>query len=124
MPSQFALVKSVEFQNVIGQDLIEKRVRMLSRRLREGLSEIPGVKLWTAMGDDLAVGLTLFSVHDLPMANVQQGIMDRERVFIRTMSTGNLNAVRASTHLYNMPHEVDSLLSAVRHIAANPTDYM
>ena len=124
IPSAFALVKSVEFQNVIGQELIESRVRMLSRRLREGLREIPGVKLWTAMGDDLAAGLTLFSVHDIPMANVQQGIMDRERVFIRTMRTGNLNGVRASTHLYNMPHEVDSLLSAVRHIAANPSDYM
>ena len=124
VPSAFALVKSVEFQNVIGKDLIEKRVRMLSRRLRDGLREIPGVRLWTATGDDLAAGLTLFSIHDLPMENVQQAILDRDRVFIRTMGTGNLNAVRASTHLYNMPHEVDRLLSSVRHLAANPTDYL
>ncbi len=124
VPSQYALVKSVEFQNVIGKDLIERRVRMLSGRLREGLREIPGVKLWTSMSDDLAAGLTLFSVHDLPMENVQQAILNRDRVFIRTMSTGNLNAVRASTHLYNMPHEVDRLIASVRHIAANPTDYM
>ncbi len=58
------------------------------------------------------------------MENVQQAILNRDRVFIRTMSTGNLNAVRASTHLYNMPHEVDRLIASVRHIAANPTDYM
>lgn len=124
VPSAFALVKSVEFQNVIGKDLIEARVRMLSRRLRDGLAEIPGVKLWTAKSDELAAGLTLFSVRDLPMGNVQQAVLDRDRVFIRTMSTGNLNAVRASTHLYNMPHEVDRLLSSVRHIAENPTSYM
>ena len=124
VPSAFALVKSVEFQNVIGKDLIEARVRMLSRRLREGLAEIPGVKLWTAAADDLAAGLTLFSVHDLPMDNVQQAILKRDRVFIRTMGTGNLNAVRASTHLYNMPHEVDRLLAGVRHLAENPSSYM
>ena len=124
VPSAFALVKSVEFQNRIGKDLIESRVRMLSRRLRNGLGEIPGVKLWTARDESLAAGLTLFSVRDLPMANVQKAILDRDRVFIRTMSTGNLNAVRASTHLYNMPHEVDRLLASVRHIAGNPTNYM
>ena len=114
----------MEFQNRIGKDLIESRVRMLSRRLRNGLGEIPGVKLWTARDESLAAGLTLLSVRDLPMANVQKAILDRDRVFIRTMSTGNLNAVRASTHLYNMPHEVDRLLASVRHIAGNPTNYM
>ncbi len=124
VPSQYALVKSVEFQNVIGKDLIEARVRMLSRRLRDGLAEIPGVKLWTSDDDVLAAGLTLFSVHDLPMENVQQAILNRDRVFIRTMGTGNLNAVRASTHIYNMPHEVDRLLDSVRHIAANPATFM
>ncbi len=124
VPSAFAMVKSVEFQNVIGKDRIEARVQMLSRRLREGLAEIPGVKLWTSSSDELAAGLTLFSVHDLPMENVQQAILDHDRVFIRTMGTGNLNAVRASTHIYNMPHEVDRLLAGVRRIAANPTAYM
>lgn len=124
VPSQFALVKSIEFQNVIGKELIESRVRALSARLRAGLQDIPGVKLWTGDNDDLAAGLTLFSVRDLPMENVQQAILDEDRVFIRTMSTGGLNAVRASTHIYNMPHEVDALIAGVGRIAANPTRYM
>ena len=123
VPSQFALVKSVEFQNVIGRDRIEQRVRMLSRRLKDGLGEIPGVRLWTSPSDELAAGLTLFSVHDIPMDNVQRAILDRDRVFIRTMGTGNLNAVRASTHIYNMPHEVDRLLAGVRRLASQPADY-
>lgn len=120
-PSAFALVKSVEFQQVIGKARIEARVRSLSRRLRDGLAEIPGVKTWTANRDDLAAGLTLFSIHDLPMDNIQEALLERDRVFIRTMGTGNLNAVRASTHFYNMPHEVDRLLAGVRRIAENPT---
>lgn len=39
------------------------------------------------------------------------------------MSTGHLNAVRASTHLYNMPGEVDRLLASVRHVAEHSADY-
>ena len=124
VPSAFAFLKSVEFQNLVGRDRIEARVRMLARRLRDGLAEIPGVKLWTSTSDDLAAGLTLFSVRDLPMETVQQVVLDRDRVFIRTMATGDLNAVRASTHIYNMPHEVDRLLASVRHISENAASYM
>lgn len=43
------------------------------------------------------------------MANIVQAILDRDRIYIRTMSTGHRNAVRASTHLYSMPEEVDLL---------------
>ena len=124
VPSAFAMLKGVEFQKVIGKEVIEARVRKLSRQLREGLLEIPGVKLWTANSEELAAGLTLFSIHDLPMEKIQENILERDRIFIRTMTTGNLNAVRASTHFYNLPHEVDRLLAGVRRIAENPTSVM
>ena len=76
------------------------------------------------MDPKLSAGLTLFSIRDIPMANIQKGIMDLDRVYIRTMRTGNLNACRASTHFYNMPGEVDRLLACVRHIAEHSVDYM
>jgi selenocysteine lyase/cysteine desulfurase len=97
---------------------------MRSSRLREGLSEIEGVKLWTSNDPELSCGLTLFSVRDIPMANVKDAIMARDRIFIRDMRTGNLNAVRASTHVYNMPDEVDRLIASVRHVASHWADYM
>jgi selenocysteine lyase/cysteine desulfurase len=40
------------------------------------------------------------------------------------MATGNLNGVRAATHVYNMPGEVDRLLEAVEHVAKNSSRYM
>lgn len=51
-------------------------------------------------------------------------VMERDQIYIRTMTTGNLNAVRASTHLYNTPAEVDRLLESVRYVADNPSKYM
>ena len=53
------------------------------------------------------------------MANVVKGIYDFNRVWIRTMTTGNLNGVRAATHIYNLPGEVDRLLEAVAHVSTN-----
>jgi selenocysteine lyase/cysteine desulfurase len=40
------------------------------------------------------------------------------------MTTGNLNAVRAATHLYNMPEEVDRLLEAVTYVSKNASLFM
>lgn len=124
IPSALGMAAAVGFQETIGKKNIEARVRQLAVRLKEGLNEIPGVKLWTSMDPKLSAGLTLFSIRDIPMANIQKGIMNLDRVYIRTMRTGNLNACRASTHFYNMPSEVDRLLACVRHIAEHSADYM
>ena len=92
--------------------------------MKEGLIEIPGVRLQTPMDPRMGAGLTHFSVEDVPMDNVRQGIFDLSRIHIRTSSRGDVTGCRASTHFYNMPHEVDELLRCVRHIAENRADYM
>lgn len=124
VPSVLGMTAAVELQNAIGKGNIEARVRALSARFRTGLKGIPGVKMWTSEDPAFAAGLTLFSVRDIPMANVQQAILSRDRIYIRTMTTGNLNACRAATHIYNMPDEVDRLLASVRHVSENATRYM
>ena len=123
-PSALGMRTAIRFQNTIGKKTIETRVRQLTTRLKSGLAEIEGVKLWTSMSPQLSAGLTLFSIGEIPMANIVKVLMDRERIYIRSMSTGDLNAVRVSTHVYNMPDEVDRLLDGVRHLATHWSDYM
>lgn len=123
VPSFMAMAEAMDFHEAIGKKNIEARVRSLSTKLRTGLKAIPGVKLWTSENPRFAAGLTLFSVRDIPMENVVKAIYDYNRVWIRTMATGNLNGVRAATHLYNMPEEVDRLLEAVTHVASNAARY-
>jgi selenocysteine lyase/cysteine desulfurase len=123
VPSFMAMSEAMDFHEAIGKSNVEARVRQLSTKLRAGLKGIPGVKAWTSEDPRFAAGLTLFSVRDIPMANVVKGVYDFNRVWIRTMSTGNLNGVRAATHIYNMPHEVDRLLEAVTHVSQNAARY-
>jgi selenocysteine lyase/cysteine desulfurase len=124
VPSFMAMAEAMDFHEAIGKKNVEARVRQLSTKLRAGLRIIPGVKMWTSEDPQFAAGLTLFSVHQIPMENVVKAIYDYNRVWIRTMTTGNLNGVRAATHVYNMPDEVDRLLDAVTHVAKNASRYM
>lgn len=124
VPSVLGMGAAIDLQTAIGKKNIEARDRALSARLRAGLKDIPGVKLWTSNNPALAAGLTLFSVRDIPMANVAKAVMNRDRVYIRTMGTGNLNACRAATHFYNMPEEIDRLINSVKYVAENSTKFM
>jgi len=124
VPSALGMTAGVDLQLAIGKTHVERRVRELSTRFRTGVKNIPGVKMWTSEDPQFAAGLTLFSVRDIPMANVQQAILNRDRIYIRTMSTGNLNACRAATHIYNMPEEVDRLVESIKHVSENASRYM
>jgi selenocysteine lyase/cysteine desulfurase len=124
VPDVLGMGAAIDLQLAIGKKNIESRDRELSARLRAGLKDVPGVKVWTSNDPSLSAALTLFSVRDIPMANVQKAIMDRDRVYIRTMGTGNLNACRASTHIYNMPEEVDRLINSVRYVSENANRFM
>ena len=124
IPTALGMRTAVEFQNTIGKANIETRVQELATRLKMGLNEIPGVRLQTPMDSRMGAGLTHFSIEDVPMDNVRQGIMDLGRIHIRTSSRGDVTGCRASTHFYNMPYEVDDLLGCVRHIAEHKADYM
>jgi selenocysteine lyase/cysteine desulfurase len=121
VPDALGMGAAVDFQMAIGKPNIEARDRALSQRLRAGLKGVPGVKLWTSENAALSSALTLFSVRDIPMADVQKAILDRDRIYIRTMGTGKLNACRVATHIYNTPDDVDRLIASVRWVSENAT---
>ena len=124
VPSALGMGAAVDLQMAIGKKNVEARDRELSTRLRNGLKDIPGVKVWTSNNPALSTALTLFSVREIPMANVQKAIMQRDRIWIRTMGTGNLNGCRVATHIYNMPEEVDRLIASVKYVAENSARFM
>lgn len=119
VPDALGMGAAVDFQSAIGKNHIEARDRSLSQRLRAGLKEVPGLKLWTSEDPTMSTALTLFSVRDLPMADVQKAILQRDRIYIRTMGTGNLNGCRAATHIYNTPDDVDRLIASVKWVSEN-----
>ena len=123
-PSSLALGAAVELQTTIGKRNIESRLRAMNDRLREELAAIPEVSLYTSTDPQLAAALTTFRVGEVPPANIVAGVMERERIFIRTVEKPDLDAVRSSVHFYNMPGEVDALIRAVRHIASHQSDYL
>lgn len=115
-PLVFALAEAVEFHNRVGQARIERRIHALAEHLKEGLAEIPGVRLHTSRDPYLSCGLTAFSMADKRPEPLVDYLRERYNLVIRTIGSeekGN-RGVRVSTHVYVSTEDVEKVLEGVR----------
>jgi len=113
-----ALGEAVDFQNAIGRERIERRIKALAGYLKKELKKIPGVKLHTSQDPYLSGGLTAFSVEGIEPEKMVNYLREKYNIVIRTI--GNRKAgtygVRASTHIYISFKHINMLLEGIKHL--------
>jgi selenocysteine lyase/cysteine desulfurase len=122
IPTALGMGDAVDFQATIGKKHIEARVKQLASRVRAGLKDIPGAKVYTPMSPELSGGLTTFSIRDVPKATVTKVLLDKYGIFIPA-SGYNEFSCRVSTHIYTLPSDVDRFLAGLRDISDNASKY-
>ncbi|HUE86177.1 MAG TPA: aminotransferase class V-fold PLP-dependent enzyme [Vicinamibacterales bacterium] len=110
-----AIGAAVDFQNAIGRERIEARVRELHGYLRQRIARLPGVRFHTSAHSQLSGGLLAFTLPALKNADVVETLKKRHRIWTRTMEY-DLNAVRISTHIYNSETDIDALVAGLEDI--------
>ncbi len=113
-----ALGEAVDFQNAIGKERIERRIKALAGYLKKELKKIPGVKLHTSQDPYLSGGLTAFSVEGLEPEKIVNYLREKYNIVIRTI--GNREAgtygVRVSTHIYISFKHINMVLEGIKHL--------
>jgi len=117
-PLVFALGEAVDFQTRVGKDRIHRRIHSLATGLKEGLAEIPGVRLHTSMDDYLSCGLTAFSMEGVDPENLVNYLRERYNLVIRTIGSEDrgTRGVRVSTHIFVSGEDVEKVLEGVRDV--------
>lgn len=107
---------------------IEQHEIALTRRLREGLSAIPGVEFVSVLGDDRPnVGVVTFTIDGIDCSLVSQVLADEHAIAVRdgrfcahllcdSVVGGRGCAVRASIGLATQEHHVERLITGVRRL--------
>jgi selenocysteine lyase/cysteine desulfurase len=122
IPSALGMGDAVDFQLAIGKQNIETRVKQLATRVKTGIKDIPGGKVYTPMSPELSGGLTTFSIRDVPKTVVTKVLMDKYGIYIPASGFSDVSC-RVSTHVYTMPSDVDRLLAGLRDISDNAAKY-
>ncbi|RMH22298.1 MAG: aminotransferase class V-fold PLP-dependent enzyme [Gemmatimonadetes bacterium] len=111
------LLAAVGFARVLGPERVERRLRTLSGRLREGLAAIPGVRIVSSGHPELSSAMTSFTLEGVAAPALQRHLAAAHRVRTRVIGEYGYGWMRLSTHVYNTPAEVDLVLDAIDRVA-------
>lgn len=120
------LAAAVRYLDEVGLDRIHAHERMLAERMREGLVDIPGIRLLGDAAGVERVGLWSFDVDGVHAHDAGQ-FLDARGIAVRVghhcaaplhHQYGITASVRASAALYNTVDEIDAFVDAVRGIRA------
>ncbi len=114
-----ALGEAIDFQNAIGRERIERRVKTLAGYLKRELSKIPGVVLHTSKDPYLSGGLTAFHAEGVEPQKMLNYLREKYNIVIRTIGSNKAgtHGVRVSTHIYVSLKHIDMLLEGIEHLA-------
>jgi len=120
-PIIFALGEAIDFQNIIGKERIERRIKTLAGYLKRELSKIPGVKIHTPLDPYISGGLTAFSVKGVDPEKIVNYLREKYNIVIRTIGRkkDGTYGVRVSTHIYISFKHIDLLLEGIRHLVSH-----
>jgi isopenicillin-N epimerase len=107
---------AVELHRAIGRDSIAARVWELNAAFREGAASMPGVTLHTPRDPEVCGGLSCFEVSGVKPEEVAHRLAERK---IRTnTSSYKVAYARVGAGVMNFPDEIDTVLGAIRSLAA------
>jgi selenocysteine lyase/cysteine desulfurase len=112
---RWALNAAFDLHQQIGPARIAERIHVLNRQLKAGLAQIPGVRLYTPMDDELSAGLVCFDVSGLAAQQVVDTL--RARGIVATVTPYATSYARLAAGLLNTPEQVDGVLSEVQRLA-------
>ena len=113
-----ALGEAVDFQNAIGKQKVERRIKALAGYLKRELKKIPGVRLHTSEDPYISGGLTAFSIEGLEPQKIVDYVRDKYNIVIRTVGSTEKGTygIRVSTPIYVTYKHVDMLLEGIQHL--------
>ncbi|MGH7506561.1 MAG: aminotransferase class V-fold PLP-dependent enzyme, partial [Longimicrobiales bacterium] len=104
---------ALRFQEAIGIDRIETRVRQLRRHLYNALAALPRVRIVSPAADALAAGMVSFTIDGVPSLELQARLASDANVRTRVIGEYDYGWMRLSPHIYNTEEEIDRVIELI-----------
>lgn len=116
-----ALGEALDFQQAIGRERIERRIKALAGYLKRELSKISSVRLHTSRDPYLSGGLTALSVEGIEPKKIVNYMREKYNIVIRTIGNKEKGTygIRVSTPIYITYKEIDMFLEGIKHVVAH-----
>ncbi len=109
---RWALAEAFEFHSELGRTRVAERIRALATRLKEGLADIPRVRLATPMSPDVSAGIVCFDVDGLDASTAVDRLRAEHRV-AASVTPYAVEHVRLGTGVWVDEADVDAAVKAI-----------
>ena len=108
----WAVPAAIEFHEKIGPARITERIHALNAQMREGLSKMAQVVVYTPASSELSAGLVCFDVKGLKAADTVGRLLSKK--ILASTTPYRVPLSRVACGIMNSPAEVESALRAIR----------
>lgn len=112
---EWALPSAFDFHKRIGRTRIAERIHALNDQMKEGLTKMKRVRLYTPRGSKLSSGLICFDVEGLKSEEVVKRLLEKK--IIASVAPYKNSYARLAPGLLNTPEEIDLTLREIRALA-------
>jgi selenocysteine lyase/cysteine desulfurase len=112
----FALGTAVSFVEAIGLDRIWRHNHGLAERFLAGVRELPGVEIVSPHEVTYRTPMIAFRVRGRQVRDISEHLA-KDRIRVRTVTEGGLNAIRVSFHVCNNEDDVATILASLKKLA-------
>ncbi|MDE2889696.1 MAG: aminotransferase class V-fold PLP-dependent enzyme [Gemmatimonadota bacterium] len=116
-PLVHAWAVAVEYLTGIGLEAVWARTATLTTRLKQGLNEIQGVRLFTPVSPGQSAALVAFNLDGWQPPDVRDALRRRWRIVVKAFDTTR-RGLRASVPFFLLEEEIDLLLSSLAVLAS------
>ncbi len=109
---RWALTDAFEFHQTIGKDRVAARTAELASRLKEGIAELPNVRLVTPREPELSSGIVCCEVSGRPPADVVQELHSVHKI-VATVTPYQVPYIRFGSSIVTSPEQVDGAVQAL-----------
>jgi len=111
----WALPEAIRFHQNIGPARITARIHELNAQMKDGLTDMPRIQLYTPRDESLSAGMVCFDVQGMKPEDVVKHLLAQH--IIASTTPYRVSYARVACSIVNTPQEVETVLRAIRELA-------
>ena len=117
--TDLGIADAIDFHLGIGIQRKEARLRFLQNYWTDKVRGVPGIRLNTPTDPKRSCAIANVAVGAIPPADLAKVLLEKHRIWTVAIDTANVHGVRITPHLFTSTAELDSLVRALKTLAAS-----
>lgn len=116
--TDLAIKSAIAFHQSIGTPRMEARMRFLQQYWITKVRNVKNIVVNTPVDPTRSAGIANVGIVGMPPADLAKTLLDRYRIWTVAIDRENVRGTRITPHMYTMTRELDTLVRALKELAA------